>query len=84
MHGYYIGDEIGDDGCTWDSRECRQLCAEVQSVTAYLERLQLFIIANSIPDEKKVSMLLSMVGATINCLLRSLVAPALPQDKMYA
>ena len=51
---------------------------EVENVSAYLERLQLYITANSIPEEKKVSVLLTVVGAKVYSLLRSLVAPALP------
>ena len=34
---------------------------EVENISAYLERLQLYITANSIPDEKEVSVLLTVV-----------------------
>ena len=57
---------------------------EAENISTYLERRQLYITANSIPDEKKVSVLLTVVGPRIYGLLRSLVSPALPQDKTFA
>lgn len=56
---------------------------EVENVAAYLERLQLYITANSISEEKTVSVLLTVVGPKVYSLLRSLVAPALPQEKSF-
>ena len=52
-----------------------------EAVTAYLERLGLFLAANQVEDERKVAVFLSVVGSRTYGLLRSLFAPARPQDK---
>ena len=55
---------------------------ENDSITAYLERAELFCKTNDIADGKKVAVLLSVLGARLYVLLRSLVAPELPQDQI--
>ena len=55
-----------------------------ESISAYLERLQLFFEANSVVEAKQVPVLLSVLGAKNYALLRSLLASALPKDKSYA
>ena len=54
-----------------------------ESVTAYLERLQLFVSANSSEDDKLVPTLLTVVGSEHYSLLRGLVSPQLPKDKTF-
>jgi len=54
-----------------------------ERISAYLERIQLFFVANSIADEKKVAVLLSVIGAKTYALLRDLLAPTKPQDKSF-
>ena len=56
---------------------------ETDSITVYFERAEVFFRANDIADEKKVAILLSVIGARSYAPLRSLVAPALPQDKSF-
>ena len=51
--------------------------------SAYLERVQLFFLANGVEDDKKVPVFLSVVGSKTYSLLRNLVSPALPQDKTF-
>jgi len=46
--------------------------------------VELFFTANGIKDEKKVAMLLSVIGPKIYALLRDLLAPDKPQDKSVA
>ena len=58
--------------------------SENELFSAYLERVQLFFIANDVADAKKVAVFLSVVGSKTYSLLRSLVAPALPQEKSFA
>ena len=53
--------------------------AENETVTAYLERAELYFDANDVADEKKVPVLLSNIGAKTYGLLRSLVAPKAPK-----
>ena len=61
----------------------QEFCMESESITAYLERVQLFMRANSVEDRKKVAVLLSVIGGKTYNLLRSLLAPAAPGDKSY-
>ena len=55
--------------------------AENETVTAYLERVELYFDANDVADDKKVAVLLSNIGAKTYGLLRSLVAPRAPKEK---
>ena len=57
---------------------------EKEKVTAYLERVQMFLLANSIKDDKKVPVLLSVIGGKTYALLSSLLAPQKPKDKTFA
>ena len=52
-----------------------------EEFAAYLERVELFFVANNIPADKKVPIFLNCIGVTTYGLLRSLVAPANPKDK---
>ena len=58
--------------------------AENETVTAYLERAELYFDANDVADEKKVPVLLSNIGTKTYGLLRSLVAPKAPKEKTLA
>ena len=55
---------------------------ENEFFSSYIERVELFFEANSIADEK-VTVVLSLVGSKTYSLLRSLVAPAKPNEKSY-
>ena len=57
---------------------------EEEQISTYLERVQLFFVANSIAEEKQVVVLLSAVGAKTYALLRDLLAPTKPQEKTIA
>ena len=57
---------------------------DAETVTAYLERFQLFVAANSIGEDKLVPTLLTVVGAKHYSLIRGLVSPRLPKDKTFA
>ena len=54
------------------------------SITAYIERMNLFFVANDVPNEKKVAVFLSVIGGKTYTLLRSLLSPQLPQSKSYS
>lgn len=49
----------------------------------YVERLEQHFAANSIPDEKKVAVLLSSIGASAYSLVRDLCFPKLPKDLKF-
>ena len=54
-----------------------------ESWSQYIERLEQFFTANSIPDEKKASVLLSTIGATAYRTVGNLVAPRKPSEVTY-
>ena len=56
---------------------------EKQKVSAYLEWVQMFLIANSIEMAKKVPVLLSVIGGKTYLLLGSLLAPEKLKDKTF-
>ena len=56
---------------------------DVESVAAYMERIDLYFVANDVPGQKQVAVFLSMVGGKSYELLRRLCAPTKPQDKSY-
>ena len=55
--------------------------AEVENISSYLERVELFFTANGVAEDKRVPVFLSVVGATTYALLRDLLAPDKPQAK---
>ena len=56
---------------------------EAESISAYVERVEMFFAANSVPSERKVAVFLSLVGAKTFSLVRSLVAPAKPSERSF-
>ena len=58
--------------------------AENETATAYLQRVELYFDANDVVDEKKVPVLLSIIGAKTYGLLRSLVVPKALKEKTFA
>ena len=51
--------------------------------SAYVERLEPFFLANEIKDDKKVAVLVTVLGTKAYTLLRNIIAPAKPADKSY-
>ena len=49
-----------------------------ESILAYLERTEIYFAANKVEDERKSSVLLSVIGAKTYGILRSLLAPERP------
>ena len=56
---------------------------ENQKIEAYLERAQLFFVANRIKEEKQVPVFLTVIGNTTYALLSNLVSPDKPKDKSF-
>ena len=65
-------------------RQLHNFDAESETVTAYLERAELYFDTNDVMDKKKVPVLLSNIGPKTYGLLRSLVAPKAPKEKTFA
>ena len=55
-----------------------------EEIATYLERLQLYLIANEVAEDQQVAVLLVVVGSKVYDTLRSLVAPVKPSEKTLA
>jgi hypothetical protein len=55
----------------------------VDQWTSYKERLEQFLAANNVSEEKHVAVLLSVIGDKTYELLRSLTTPAKPTKKTF-
>lgn len=62
----------------------KQFEPDSDSITAYLERVQLYFIANNVAEEKQVPILLSAIGSSTNSLMSDLLAPDFPGTKSFA
>lgn len=56
---------------------------EQENITSYLERVALYFDANEVKDEKKVAVLLTVIGTKNYGIIRSLVAPQTPKEKTF-
>ncbi|ETW95022.1 MAG: hypothetical protein ETSY2_48750 [Candidatus Entotheonella gemina] len=54
---------------------------KIDSIVSYVERAQLFLEANSVPEAKHVPTFLSAMGKSNYETLRNLMAPDKPKDK---
>ena len=56
---------------------------EVESITTYLERIEVFLAANSIVDDQKSAVLLSCIGSSMYRVVKNLCAPDTPASKDF-
>ena len=56
---------------------------EATDYDSYMERVEQFMIANDIADEKKVATFLTLIGPQCYQVLRDILAPAKASDKSY-
>ena len=54
-----------------------------ERLSVYLERFDLYVAANSVPEAKKVPLLLTVIGGTVYSLLHDLFAPESPASKTF-
>ena len=57
---------------------------ECESLTAYVERVELYFEANKIEEERKVPVFLSVLGSKTYSVLRDLLAPSKPKVKKFS
>ena len=57
---------------------------ESETIKDYVERVQLYIEANAIPEDRRRVVLLSVMGSKTYAVLSDLLAPALPREKTFA
>jgi hypothetical protein len=50
---------------------------------SYVERLEMYFVANDVKEEKKVAVFISSIGSSTYALLRSLLSPAKPSSKSF-
>ena len=60
--------------------ELKQFEPEVEKISSYLERLELYFSTNNITERRRVAVFLSIIGANTYSLLRDLVSPVSPKD----
>ena len=53
---------------------------ESDDMKDYVERLELFLTANNVKEEKKVAHLLSKIGAKAYTILKNLTVPRTPKE----
>ena len=80
---YYIGDEGGI--AVVAVGQLTEFQPELESITAYLERAasSTYFLANEISGKRRAAVLLSMIGSRTHSLLRSVLHPEVPGEKMY-
>ena len=64
--------------------QLQEFLPESEDIATYLQRVDLYFVANEISSRKQVPIFLNSVGAKVYGLLRSLVAPDDPKDKSMA
>ena len=58
-------------------------CPQSDNITNYLEQVELFFIANDVPEAKQAAALLSAIGSKPHSNLKNLLAPDLPSSKSF-
>ncbi|KAL5509164.1 hypothetical protein EMCRGX_G004476 [Ephydatia muelleri] len=76
---YYTGDEGG----MAKFGHLQEFDTDLEPITAYLERVELYFSANGIGEDKKLAILLSVIGPKTYGVLRNLLAPSRPQEKKF-
>ena len=56
---------------------------DVEHITTYLERMELYFIASDIADAKKAAVLLTCIGGKTYRIVKSLLATNLPISKSF-
>ena len=64
--------------------EVKEFNPDTDSLTGYVERVNIFFTVNNIATEKQTAVFLNFIGGRAYELLRSLITPALPQSLKYA
>ena len=55
-----------------------------EGIQAYLERVELYFIANDVAEDRRVPAFLSVIGSKTYALLRDLLGPDKPSEKTFA
>ena len=63
--------------------QIQEFQADSETISAYVECIDVFYNTINVPEEKKMSVLLSVIGGKTYVLLRSLLSPDLPQRMSF-
>ena len=55
-----------------------------QRLLVYLERVELYVVVNNVPEDKKVPLFFTLIGGNLYWLLHNLMAPDSPPGKSYS
>ena len=77
---YYIGNKGG----MAKFNHLHEFDADLEPITAYLKRVELYFSANGIGEDKKAAILLSIIGPKTYRVLRNLLVPSRPQEKKFS
>ena len=64
--------------------QIQEFCPEIESIEAYIERVELYFEANNIDADRRVAVFLSVIGGKNYTLLRNLLSPEKPSAKTLA
>ena len=78
---YYTGDEGGIMSTATTFGKIEEFNSEVESFSAYCERVECFFVANEIPEKRQVAVLLSIISTKNVSLLRDLLPLEKPSSK---
>ena len=56
---------------------------KVEEWSTYVERLEMFLVVNNVPDEKKAASVLTLIGGKMYALLKSLTTPTKPTELSF-
>jgi len=64
--------------------QIQEFSPEIESIEAYIERVELYFEANNIAEDRQVAVFLSVIGGKNYTLLRNLLSPEKPSAKTLA
>ena len=77
----YYSPFLNDNSTMTTFGKLQEFCPEEVQFSAYMERANIYFVANDIPEAKQVPVFLNAVGRTTYGLLRNLLSPADPITK---
>ena len=79
----FIGRMMPETSATTIVGKIEEFNPDEEPFSSYMERVELFFLANSVADDRKVPIFLNGVGKKTYGLLRNLVAPDVPKDQTF-
>ena len=80
---YNIGDEALAIAMSTGLGQLSEYRPGQDRLSVYLEQFEMYVKVNSVSDDKKAPLFLTVIGPTVYCLLHNLLAPDSPTEKTY-